>query len=196
MHRDSSVFNIWKVSGYGDSRRVEHVKNYNSKTVNEKAFARYLYQESLDYQDITIAVDADGPGRTVILELEELGIQCEHIRWGLPCHSKADQKRYRNQRAYASVKAREAIMGNRIRLQPGKTVVDQASRIPYKINDRGQYEIWSKERMRAEGIRSPDEFDTVCFVWLVDYIPLEAAKSQETNKYLEWAREALEGKSS
>jgi hypothetical protein len=194
MHRDSSVFNIWKVSGYGDTRVVEHVLNYNSKTINEKQFARYIYNVHHDYPNITIAVDADGPGRTVILELDEMGVQCEQIRWGLPCHSKADQKRYKNQRAYASVKAREAIMGNRIRLQPGKTVVDQASRIPYRINEKGQYEIWSKERMRAEGIRSPDEFDTVCFVFLTDYVPVETSKSEESDKYLQWAREALEGR--
>ncbi|WP_051284307.1 hypothetical protein [Desulforegula conservatrix] len=196
VFRDSSVYNIWKVSGFGDSRKVEWISGFSSKTMNEKEFARHAYNEAQKYQDITIAVDADGPGRTVILEMEELGQTVEYIKWGLPCHSKADQKRYKNQRAYASVKAREAIFDGRMRLQPGQTILDQASRIPYKLNDRGQYEIMSKDQMRSQGIKSPDEFDTACFTFLCDYTPLESSKSEETNKYLQWAREALEGKAS
>ena len=43
--------------------------------------------EYLELPALTIGVDGDGAGRTVILELEEMGIPVERIHWGLPCHS-------------------------------------------------------------------------------------------------------------
>ena len=51
--------------------------------------------EYLELPALTIGVDGDGAGRTVILELEEMGIPVERIHWGLPCHSDAEKKRHR-----------------------------------------------------------------------------------------------------
>ena len=116
VHRDSSVWVIAKVSGYGESRKVEVEELFESVDLNEKQFARRLYQRIQDLQSPTVAVDGDGAGRTVILELEEFGVNVEQIHWGLPCHSKTDQKRYKNQRAYASVKVREAVFEERMRV--------------------------------------------------------------------------------
>ena len=55
--------------------------------------------EYLELPAFTIGVDGDGAGRTVILELEEMGIPVERIHWGLPCHSDAEKNRYFNLRA-------------------------------------------------------------------------------------------------
>lgn len=40
--------------------------------------------EYLELPALTIGVDGDGAGRTVILELEEMGIPVERIHWGSP----------------------------------------------------------------------------------------------------------------
>lgn len=40
--------------------------------------------EYLELPALTIGVDGDGAGRTVILDLEEMGIPVECIHWGLP----------------------------------------------------------------------------------------------------------------
>ena len=161
--------------------------------LNEKEFARRLYQRLLELPSVTVAVDADGAGRTVILELEELGVPIvERIHWGLPCHSKADQRRFKNLRAYASVKAREAVFEERIKIAAGKKSVEQGSKIPYDLDDRGRYQIWPKDRMRGEGIKSPDLWDTHCFFFLTDYIPVENDRGEDADEMLKWAREILE----
>ncbi len=196
VHRDSSVWTLAKVSGFGPERIVEVVEMKEYLGADELAFAREMYAEIVKYPKITVAVDADGPGRTVILILEELGVTVERIHWGLPPHAEADRKRYKNQRAFASVKAREAIFDDRFKTAPGTKVVEQASRIPYKIDEAGRYVIMPKEQMKSQGIKSPDIFDTHCFFYLVDYVPADIEsdeQSQQKDEMLEWARKMIEG---
>ena len=137
-----------------------------------------------------MAVDGDGAGRTVILELEEQGIPVVSIHWGLPCHTTAAQRRYSNLRAFAHCKLREAIFEKRFRGPHMRKFVDQVSQLPYKLDERGRYAMTPKEKMRAEGIKSPDLSDTCCFAFLVDYVPAgvgDSAKSRQ-NKFLEMAK--------
>jgi hypothetical protein len=193
VHRDSSVATMGRVSGYGPERRVEveWCEEYLDK--NEKDFARQIASWYYEYPALTIAVDGDGAGRTVYLELEELGIPSERIHWGLPPHAKADQKRYTNQRAYAHLKLREAIFDERFRGPSLKKFVAQTSKLPYSINERGQYSMMPKEKMRSEGIKSPDISDTCCFFFLVDYVPCEglSAHATEEDDFLKMAREVM-----
>lgn len=183
VYRDSSVYCIGKVSGYDTNKAVEVVDMQEFQHIDELDFARRIASEAMKLDRVTIAVDADGPGRTVILMLEEMGFLVERIHWGLPCHMKSDQKRYKNLRAYCNVKAREAIFDNRFRIAPGKRTIEQASRIPYRIDEAGRYEIMPKDKMKAKGIKSPDIWDTHCFFFLVDYIPAET--SDENQKSME-----------
>lgn len=171
VHRDSSVWTLAKVSGYGDERMVDVVDEMEYLDLNEKEFARQIHQRVMGLSNVTIAVDADGPGRTVILDLEDLGHIVERIHWGLPPHSEGDKRRYKNLRAYSSVKVREAVFEGRMRIANNKKAVEQGSMIPYKIDDAGRYAIMPKEQMKNEGIKSPDIFDTHCFFYLVDYTP-------------------------
>ena len=172
VHRDSSVWTLAKVSGYDNERKVEVVERREYLDLDEKKFAREMHAVAMGLPNLTIAVDADGPGRTVILDLEELGHMVERIHWGLPPHTEADRRRYKNLRAYSSVKAREAIFENRMRIANCAKAVDQGSQIPYKIDDAGRYAIMPKDQMKTIGIKSPDIFDTHCFFFLVDYTPV------------------------
>jgi hypothetical protein len=195
VHRDSSVATMAKVSGHGPERRVEVVWTEEFLDKNEKEFARFI--ESLyhdpKYPALTIAVDGDGAGRTVILELEENGIPCERIHWGLPCHTTSDQKRFINQRAYAHLKLREAIFEERFKGPINKKFVAQASKLPYKIEERGKYRMMPKDQMKSEGIKSPDISDTCCFFFLTDYIPCEGMNraGTEENEFLKLAKEMI-----
>jgi len=196
VHRDSSVWTLARVSGYAAERQVEVVEMKEYLGADELQFAREMYVEIQKYPKITVAVDADGPGRTVILTLEELGVTVDRIHWGLPPHSEADRKRYKNQRAFASVKAREAIFDDRFRICPGTKIVNQASRIPYKIDEAGRYAIMPKEQMKSQGIKSPDLFDTHCFFFLCDYVPTDIEnneQSQQVDDMMDWARKIIEG---
>ncbi|MBO5490579.1 MAG: hypothetical protein J5960_04020 [Desulfovibrio sp.] len=113
LHRDSSVANIVRMSGQGDERRVASVECSEFLDMNEKQFARFIASKYYELPNLSIAVDGDGAGRTVILELEELGIPVQAIHWGLPCHTAAAQRRYANLRAFAYCKLRDAIFQKR-----------------------------------------------------------------------------------
>lgn len=191
VHRDSSVMTLFKVSGHGSGRMVETVSCDEFLDMNEKQFARCIAAKYHELPALTVAVDADGAGRTVILELEEMGIPVERIHWGLPCHTAADQRRYFNLRAYAHCKLREAIFEERFQGPDNKKFVEQASRLPYKIDERGRYQMLPKDQMKSQGIKSPDVSDTCCFVFLTGYVPAEQAQQahSEESELLRLARE-------
>ena len=194
VHRDSSVAHLVKMTGWGKERKVQSIACEEFLDMNEKEFAHYVASLYQQYDNLTIAVDADGAGRAVVLELEDVGIPVTHIHWGLPCHAEADKRRYINQRAFAHYKLREAIFDKRFQGPRLKKFVEQASRLPYSINERGQYVMETKEKMKAEGIKSPDISDTCCFCFLVDYIPSDAGQAAQS-KAGEWRKliAAMEG---
>lgn len=182
VHRDSSVMTLCKISGYGATRKVEVILCEEFLDLDEKQFARRIAAKYHEYPALTIGVDADGAGRTVILELEEMGIPVERIHWGLPCHTGADQKRYLNLRAYAHCKLREAMFDGRFRGPDLKKFVEQASRLPYKIDERGRYQMLPKDQMKSKGIKSPDISDTCCFAFLVGYVAADGANSMSAEE--------------
>ena len=190
LHRDSSVAHLVKMSGQGNERLVESIECAEFPDMNEKEFARYIAGKYHEYPNLTIAVDGDGAGRTVILDLQEMGIPVEAIHWGVPCHNPIAQGRYANLRAFAHCKLRDAIYNKRFKGPRKKKYVDQVSRLPYKLDERGRYAMTPKEKMRADGIKSPDISDTCCFAFLVDYLPARTDNRTQgrDNKYLEWAR--------
>lgn len=190
VHRDSSVGHLVKMAGRDDKRLVQSLLCEEFLDLNEKEFARWIASKYHEYPNLTVAVDGDGAGRTVILELEEQGIPVVSIHWGLPCHTTAAQRRYSNLRAFAHCKLREAIFEKRFRGPHMRKFVDQVSQLPYKLDERGRYAMTPKEKMRAEGIKSPDLSDTCCFAFLVDYVPAgvgDRAKSRQS-KFLEMAK--------
>lgn len=62
-----------------------------------------------------------------------------------------------------------------------KKFVEQASRLPYAIDERGRYAMATKEKMRSQGIKSPDISDTCCFAFLAQYQPAESGQSSANN---------------
>ncbi|PAJ72343.1 hypothetical protein CJF42_21825 [Pseudoalteromonas sp. NBT06-2] len=50
--------------------------------------------------------------------------------------------------------AERALKKSRMKLNPSDKIKEQASKIPYKVNEKGLYAIMPKEQMRKEGIPS------------------------------------------
>ena len=171
VHRDSSVWTLGRVSGYGPERQVEVAECMETNILDEKKFAHAIHDRVMNLPNPTIAVDADGAGRATILELEGMGHVVERIHWGMPPHTEGDKRRYKNQRAYSHVKVREAVFEGRMKIDGHKKTIEQGSLLPYKIDESGRYQMMPKDQMKSQGIKSPDRFDTHCFFFLVDYIP-------------------------
>lgn len=190
VHRDSSIVNIVRMAGHGTQRLVECVDCAEYLDKNEIDLAHIIADKYRELPNLSIWVDGDGAGRTVLLELDRLGIPANAIHWGLACHTEADQRRYFNQRAYAHCKLREAIFEKRFRGPSLRKFVDQASRLPYKLDETGKYKMTPKDQMRLAGIKSPDLSDTCCFAFLADYIPADIGGTSRNrqDEYLKLAR--------
>lgn len=171
--RDKSVLSIFRVSGEREKRRlVPFSVTEMSGDCHPVKFAHYIFNECTQekYPNITIAVDADGIGDATARELEKLGIDVVRINWGKTMHSSEDKKRFANQRAFASIMARDAVKSGRLRFDAGGKAAEQAGKIPLELNENGQNAIMKKKVMKAKhNIKSPDHFDTYCFAWLVPY---------------------------
>lgn len=196
--RDSSVLNILKVSGFDEERVAESIKLLEMNIgVDGVEFADIIERETQEYPNITIAVDADGYGLITAQTLEKKSIDVVRIHWGTPVHSKTQKVRFRSKRDFGSVMVKEALRDGRLRLNDHYSVkqktLNQFVKIPYKFNEAGQWRIESKDKMRAEGIKSPDIFDTYAMAWLVDYIPAgsESANTSSSDTLLAWAKESL-----
>ena len=97
-------------------------------------------------------------------------------------------------RAYASVQVRKALFDERMNMATGRKTREQAASIPYEIDRRGRYAIMPKAQMKTQGLKSPDIFDTHCFFFLCDYIPVgDSQDIDEKDQFQKWAAEILEG---
>lgn len=194
--RDKSVRLIGKVSGYGLERSFipVSIKEFDG-TVDPINFGRQVAAEikSSDYPNIVMGVDNGGVGSDTATILEESGLRVQRIMWGDPMFSDMDKKLYINQRAFSTVMSQRAITSNRMKIDKSEKTKEQASKIPYKINEKGQYAIMPKEQMREKGIPSPDRWDTYCFAMLVRYIPhyntVADSVLEEREALTDWADE-------
>lgn len=174
VERDSSVVGLFKISGFdplGD-RVVEPVwVREMSKTMSARNVGRELYQFAQEYRNVVVVIDSVGIGLTAAQEAEELGCNVQRMMWGIPCHAEAQKRRFLNQRALAWVALRDGLLEERVRVDGSDQAINQISRIPYKLDERGRYVMKSKDEMRSEGIKSPDWGDVYAMAMLADFIP-------------------------
>lgn len=190
---DKSVLIISRVWGYGHERRVVPVKVWITDH-RALAFARFIHatvDERL-YPNITIGVDGGGVGSPCCDALEELGRVVERIHWGRPCFGHDDQRRYVNERAQACFQLRDAVISGRCRLPGGKLIIDQASRIPVFVNEKGQHQVMGKKEMRKQGLKSPDVFDAMAYSQLTNYTPAERHDAERSASEKERLQAAID----
>lgn len=194
--RDKSVLLIGKVSGNGLDRKFvpKSIQEFDG-AIDPIDFGRQIVAKitSNDYPNIVVAVDNGGVGSDTAKICEEGGLRVQRINWGDPMFSDMDKKVYINQRAFATVMSHRALTSNRLKIDKSEKTKEQATKIPYKINEKGQYAIMPKEQMREKGIPSPDRWDTYCFSFLVRYIPhyneVSTAVKDEREAITDWGND-------
>lgn len=176
--RDKSILNICRVSGHGDARRVVSFKLVEMPgTMDPISFGDFIANECTQerYPGITIAVDGDGVGSATLKQLERRSVNAVNIRWGQPPFSKKMRERFKNQRAWANIMAADAIRSGRMRIDASQHTAEQGSKIPYYMDEMGRIMMVPKPQMRQKlNIKSPDRWDTYCFIFLIGYRPAEA----------------------
>lgn len=175
VYRDKTVCSHFRVTGNGsrgdaDARRADLVAvPVFTNSLDWQGVARQVIDYAATLSNCTIVVDVGGQGVQFARMLENGGAgNVIHCNWGNPCFRKKNKERFVNLRAQCSVHAAEAVKDGRLSLSPAykKELLDQGSRIPFFFDDRTRWKIMSKEDMLAEGIKSPDLWDTVCMVFL------------------------------
>ncbi len=195
--RDKTVATHVKMSGRGDRmapnrRRIEviDVPVYSSSE-DWTPLAVKVRDYAAQFPNVTIVVDISAMGIQFQKRLEELQegtMIIKGVAWGARPFANEYRKRFINQRAQCTVHAVEAIKDGVVRLSTKykRDLVNQGSRIPYAFDEQGRYKIASKESMAADGLASPDLFDTICMAFLedVDYIPctVESASIQSDRR--------------
>lgn len=198
--RDKSILNILKVYGYRNERLVYPYRLMEMDgNVDPVRFADIIHAECSDdrYRNIKIVIDSDGVGYDTATCLERKGMRVQRIRWGKRMFSSEDKKRFINQRAYANIFARDAIVNGRMGLDPNLLTLEQAAKIPCGINEQGQWAMMPKKLMKEKlNISSPDRWDTYCFSMLADYIPCDSMLTKQMvesrGQVEEWLKEAMD----
>ncbi len=212
VHRDKTVVNHFHVTGNGDRldadpRRVDHIAMpVYSNSLDWATVARQATDYCAALSNATVLVDIGGQGVQFAKMMESLGCaNVIHINWGLYNFKKRLKERFFNQRAQCVVQTTEAIRDGRLSLLDAqkKDLLDQASRTPFHIDEKGRWHIMPKDKMKEEGIPSPDYWDTVAMAFLEDahYIVADdsykggGAQKQATLDAMAEAMAALEAQS-
>ena len=188
-YRDDSVLTIAKITGNADmgedARRVEYIQIPICRNdLGEIEFAGEIVNIFGRQNNPVLLVDNGGIGAAVATLIERSGVPVTRIDWGKPCFKREYKDRFYNQRACANVRLRDAIRDGRVLLPQGldkklkEKILMQGSRLPYHFAEAGglKYVMAKKEKMREDGIKSPDIWDTFAFAFLEDCIYIPAAK--------------------
>ena len=147
------------------------------KSVAMKACTFISHYDIEPYQTV---IDNFGSGANVALEIERSGFESSPINVGMP----ASDKRFLNKRAEIVWAAREWIK------KGGMLVRDprwkQLLNIRYRYNEAGKLQIMSKEKMKKEGIPSPDFADAWFLTFAVEDVgraDIQKDKALETEFY-------------
>lgn len=201
VHRDRTVATHIRVIGEGDRvdlepRRVEVVKvPIYTNALDWTPVARLATDYAASVSNCTVVVDCGGQGVQFAKRMEEFGCpNVEKVNWGLKPFRKRNKERFFNLRAQCCVHAAEAVKDGRIRFteEYQADLLDQGSRIPFYIDERGLWHIMRKEDMAKEGIPSPDFWDTVCMAFMegINYIQADATSLFISEAKLDAARQA------
>lgn len=192
-YRDDSVVVLAKVIGDGDhgedARRVEFYEfPIASNDKNEIDLAGELQNIVGRLSNATLYVDAGGIGSTVCKLIERGGGVVQRVNWGAPCFKKEYKERFYNLRACAMVRFRDAVKQGRVSITAivdrrlREKILLQGARLPYHFSEAGglRYVMESKEKMRADGIKSPDLIDAMSFAFLetASFVPADVGRDQ------------------
>lgn len=178
--RDKTVATHLRVTGKGDRmsgarrRKIEVVDiPIYSATENWTPLAVKLRDYAMHFPNVTIVIDVTAMGVQFMRRLQELqegSMIIQGVQWGAKPHANEYRKRFFNQRAQCIVHVTEAIKDGCVRLgkKHKRDVLDQGSRLPFSFDELGRYKIASKESMAADGLSSPDLFDTLSMAFLED----------------------------
>jgi hypothetical protein len=176
VYRDKTVALHVKVSGQwrphrrSDPRKMDVVQiPVFSNALDWGDVAGRVVDYARTLSNVTFVIDVGGQGEQFARVMEKLGCgNIVRVLWGNPPFLTKYKKRFFNLRAQCSVHAAEAVKDGRITFitDHSKDLLDQGSRIPYHFDEKARFHIMPKEKMKEDGLPSPDLWDTVCMAFI------------------------------
>lgn len=108
-----------------------------------------------------ILVDVIGLGAGVFDRLEELGYNVVPVN--VAEHLEANNE-YGNVRAQIYGRLRDEFQLNRLKIPDDPDLIAQLASVKYQFDSKGRTILWPKEKMKREGMSSPDRADAVAML--------------------------------
>jgi len=175
---DLHAWSIFKVSGWQESRCVVPECHVLMGTDDPQLLVDEVAHslEGVGYPGITIIVaQGDDDSRRGAIQAgfiaemlaRRIGFEVEVVNW-----NKAHRdNRYSTDRAYAISLGNDAIRSDRMRL--GRTVENVES-LQYRVNVRGEFDIFSDEEMGRRNLAVPELFYAYCHAMTVKHKPVNS----------------------
>ena len=128
-----------------------------------------------------IRIDVCGVGIGVYERLMEQGLDVMGIDVR---EATSDPTLYVNKRSELYWKLREHFESGMISIPNDKVLIRELASIKYELDSRGRILIWSKQRMKKEGIKSPDRAEALMLAF-ADYYP-EVMKTKPKTWQQKW----------
>jgi len=107
----------------------------------------------------TVPAKLLGSGTLKLMDLR--GVNVISIRWSPPIFSKKIRECFPIQRAGSNIMAADEKCSGRLRIDISQHTAEQASKIPYFIDEMGRIMMVPKPQMRQKlNIKLPDRWDT------------------------------------
>ncbi|MCP4756386.1 MAG: hypothetical protein GY866_36445 [Proteobacteria bacterium] len=178
-HRDRTGLLIAEVSGNEDERKLKTIElrdipNLNDSKKHTMDVANEIANiyNSGKYPLLTIGVDYIGVGNGVCHKLTELKIPHIRFQWGQPSWYKL---RFRDQKMEGYEWFKDAVgrgdvgfLDNFLR----EPFLEEVDKLPFAYNDKGLKFMIGKEKLKKEGISSPDLSDCYAMGFLIEYKPI------------------------
>lgn len=123
-----------------------------------------------------IRIDVCGVGIGVFERLMEQGIDVMGIDVR---EATSDPTLYVNKRSELYWQLREHFESGMISIPNDKVLIRELASLKYELDSRGRILIWSKQRMKKEGIKSPDRAEALMLAF-ADYYPEVQKKPPKT----------------
>lgn len=199
--RDSSVITVAKVFDRlinGRYERCVHIEEIPlcSNKADINAMRGKIHDLLATYEGATLVIDPIGSGAGLCQLLKSEGVFFLEVHWGVACFKSSNKSYYTNKRTHAYVSMAKAIEAGRMSLSSKvqanysiKNQLDeQLTRLPYTFDDKGRWQMLSKNDMKKQGIHSPDVADTFAFLFMerVNYAPTDGMTHEQQDSQ-DWA---------
>lgn len=185
----SNIRPVWglDVARFGDCKtalakrqanvQLEKIKTWRKRDTMEVAgliFREYEETPS-NLLPAEILVDAIGVGAGVVDRLREMGLPARGINVAESPSSRKDMNRLRDELWW---KAREWFEEQNTKMLDDEELIGQLTTMGYDAPS-GKVKVWSKDRLRGDGLESPDLADA----WVLTFAGVVRRSSQHEDRY-------------